>query len=165
MSLIDTNKNIKHNNETYPLSIYKNIQLNRWYDTNDVSEIIKNMNKIEITNTKIWNIYNDNHHPLKRYHDYSVIPSSSSTKKVPFQQTYLSNDNIRLMDACDFKGGNNFVTDKQCIESFISKLENDYIEEENNKQSELSLDDKIYLTICSAAFVYLLFKLSDKYNM
>ncbi len=165
MSLIDTNQTIKNINKTYPITIYKNTQLNRWYNTNDVSEIIKNMNKIELNNSSIQWLSYDELYPLKRYHDDSTVPSSFSTNKVPFQKTYLYTDNIRLMDACDFKGGTNPVTGKKCIETFISKLENDYIEEKNKKQTELSLDDKIYLTICSAGFVYLLFKLSNKYNL
>jgi hypothetical protein len=169
MSLIDTNYTLISpiSNKEINVPVYKNNQLNRWYDTVDVSEIIKNMNQINLTEKRERLLNNENYDPLSRYHDNSTVPSNSTTDKKTLsrEEFYLSEDNIRLMDACDFYGGQNPITNKTCIESFISKLENEYIENEQNNKNELSLDDKIYLTICSAGFVYLLFKFSNKYNL
>jgi hypothetical protein len=161
MSLFNTNQTNLNNQ----ISIYKNNNLNRFYTSSDLSDIIQNMNNINLSDESYQYLGLNNNYPLKRYHTDSLTPNSSSTLKVPYAKTYLSNDNIRLMDACDFYNGKNPITAKECVETFISKLENDYIEEQNNKPSQLSLDDKIYLTICSAGFVYLLFKFSDKYNL
>jgi hypothetical protein len=136
---------------------YKNNGLNRWYTNTDVSNILTNiintsfdLNKCLIVN------------PLKRFHKKDQIPNSQSIEKVPFGNTNLSVDNIRLMDACDFYSGYNPITQQKCIETFINDLEKDYTKE---YQKQLSYDDKIYLTICSALFVGLIFSLSQKYNI
>ena len=148
-SLTDTVSKCKNGNKKY---IYKNNGLNRWYKQNDIQNIIKNMNNLD---------FNDNSCsktiPLKKYHP----------KKKYFQngKSNLSNDNIRLMDPCDFYGGVNPITNNKCIENFINQLETEYINNSMNDKKLLSFDDKIYLTVCSAFFVYLLFQVSNKYKL
>jgi hypothetical protein len=145
------------------LNIYKNNGLNRWYNQTDTTDILNNIKNVDFSNT----IKNEciTVNPLKRFHNDSNEPNSQSINKIPFGNTNLSTDNIRLMDACDFYNGYNPVTGKQCIETFMNSLENEYVTKEMETQKKLSFDDKMYLTICSGLFVFLLFKASNKYNL
>jgi hypothetical protein len=149
-------------NDGKDMEIYKNDGLNRWYNDEDTKELLDNIKKMNFDNI------NNNCktvNPLKRFHNNSINPDSNTINKIPLGNTNLSTDNIKLMDACDFYDGYNPVTEKKCIENFMANLENEYMNKETNKEKQLSLDDKIYLTICSALFVFLIFKASNKYNM
>ncbi len=145
------------------LFLYKNNGLNRWYDSVEVNNILNNIKNIDLSRTLLNTCMTVN--PLKRFHNNSTIPDSQSINKIPFGNTNLSTDNIRVMDSCDFYDGYNPITGKKCIETFVANLENDYMNKEINKERSLSFDDKIYLTICSGLFVFLLFKASNKYNL
>lgn len=131
--------------------IYKNNGLSHWYTQTEIQNLLKNMNSLDFNDNSCTKTL-----PLKRF----------NPKKIYLQYNYsnLSNDNIRLMNPCEFYNGKNPITNNTCIETFINNMENEYINNEENEK-KLSLDDKIYLTICSAFFVFLLFQASNKHNM
>lgn len=131
--------------------IYKNNGLTHWYNETEIQDILKNINNLDFNDNSCTKTL-----PLKTFHP----------KKTYFDYDYsnLSNDNIRLMNPCEFYNGKNPITNNTCIETFINNMENEYINNQENEK-KLSLDDKIYLTICSAFFVYLLFQVSNRYNM
>jgi hypothetical protein len=175
MFLLNKNREIKEGYETptitysgkcnngEELKLYKNDGLNRWYDTLDFKDVLNKIKTTSFTDeVKCMKVL-----PLKRYHNNSSEPNIQTINKVPFDNTNLSTDNIRLMDACDFYTGYNPITGSKCIETFINNLEDKENGEtvKNSMERELSFDDKMYLTICSALLVVLLFKASDKFNI
>jgi hypothetical protein len=132
------------------MSSYLNSNVNRFYNTQDAQSILSKMFAINLTSKKTHSCVTTT--PRARVHTNSNVPATNTTYKYNAGvNVNLSQDNVRIMDACDFSTGVNPIDGKRCIET----MENmEYAPLEHLKMTN---GDKAYLATTSIVLVGVLF--------